>query len=45
MTMTFESQAVRDARMDVGAVLGAVRPRLPRIILVTLLLLAPPLSS
>ncbi|KKC36653.1 hypothetical protein WH87_13510 [Devosia epidermidihirudinis] len=38
--MVYESQAVRDARIDVGAVLGAVVKRLPRIILVTLLLLA-----
>lgn len=37
--MAFESQAVRDARIDVGAVLGAVVKRLPRIILVTALLL------
>ncbi|KFC71032.1 Lipopolysaccharide biosynthesis [Devosia sp. LC5] len=38
--MTYESPAVRDARIDVGAVLGAVFRRLPRIILITLLLLA-----
>lgn len=38
--MAFESQAVRDARIDVGAVLGAVVTRLPRIVLVTVLLLA-----
>ncbi|UXN69750.1 Wzz/FepE/Etk N-terminal domain-containing protein [Devosia neptuniae] len=38
--MTYESPAVRDARIDVGAVLGAVFKRLPRIILITLLLLA-----
>lgn len=38
--MTYESQAVQDARIDVGAVLGAVIRRLPRIILLTLLLLA-----
>lgn len=38
--MAFESQAVRDARIDVGAVLGAVVKRLPRIVLVTVLLLA-----
>lgn len=38
--MSFESQAVRDARIDVGAVLGAVVKRLPRIVLLTLLLLA-----
>lgn len=37
--MTLESEA-RDARIDVGAVLGAVVQRLPRIVLVTLLLLA-----
>nr|WP_314260365.1 Wzz/FepE/Etk N-terminal domain-containing protein [uncultured Devosia sp.] len=37
--MTYESQAVRDARIDIGAVLGAVVKRLPRIILVTGLLL------
>lgn len=38
--MTFESQMVRDARIDVGAVLGAVVQRLPRILLVTGMLLA-----
>ncbi|HWU18289.1 MAG TPA: Wzz/FepE/Etk N-terminal domain-containing protein [Devosia sp.] len=38
--MAYESPAVRDARIDVGAVFGAVFKRLPRIILVTLLLLA-----
>lgn len=38
--MTFKSQAVRDARIDVGAVLGAVVKRLPRIAVVTALLLA-----
>ena len=38
--MTVESQAARDARMDMTAVLGAVVVRLPRIILVTMLLLA-----
>ncbi|WEK06430.1 MAG: GumC family protein [Candidatus Devosia phytovorans] len=38
--MTYESQAVRDARIDVGAVIGAVVKRLPRIILLTGLLLA-----
>lgn len=38
--MAYESPAVRDAKIDVGAVLGAVVRRLPRIILVTLLLLA-----
>lgn len=38
--MAYESPAVRDARIDVGAVFGAVFKRLPRIILLTLLLLA-----
>lgn len=38
--MTYESPAVRDARIDVGAVLGAVMQRLPRIIMLTLVLLA-----
>ncbi|WP_240233260.1 GumC family protein [Devosia lacusdianchii] len=38
--MAYESQAVRDARIDVSAVLGAVVKRLPRIILLTLVLLA-----
>ncbi|MDB5531138.1 MAG: hypothetical protein JWR51_4241 [Devosia sp.] len=38
--MAYESQALRDARIDLGAVLGAVVKRLPRIIVVTLLLLA-----
>lgn len=38
--MSYESQAVLDARIDMGAVLGAVVQRLPRIILLTLLLLA-----
>tara|TARA_R110002124_G_scaffold63350_5_gene172904 strand:+ start:25379 stop:27739 length:2361 start_codon:yes stop_codon:yes gene_type:complete len=38
--MTYESSAVRDARIDVAAVLGAVVRRLPRIVLVTLVLLA-----
>ncbi|UJW85895.1 GumC family protein [Devosia sp. SL43] len=38
--MAYESQAVRDARIDVGAVLGAVVKRLPRVILLTVLLLA-----
>lgn len=38
--MTFESQMARDARIDVGAVLGAVVQRLPRILLVTGALLA-----
>lgn len=38
--MTVESQAVRDARIDMTAILGAVVVRLPRTILVTMLLLA-----
>ncbi|WP_375450338.1 Wzz/FepE/Etk N-terminal domain-containing protein [uncultured Devosia sp.] len=38
--MAYESQALRDARIDLGAVCGAVVRRLPRIIVVTLLLLA-----
>jgi uncharacterized protein involved in exopolysaccharide biosynthesis len=38
--MAYESQALRDARIDLGAVFGAVIKRLPRIIVVTLLLLA-----
>ncbi|MET3925695.1 GumC family protein [Devosia sp. 2618] len=38
--MAFESQVVRDARINVAAVLGAVVRRLPRILLVTGLLLA-----
>ncbi|MEO8684152.1 MAG: exopolysaccharide transport family protein [Devosia sp.] len=38
--MTYESQAIRDARIDLGAVFGAVVKRLPRILVVTLLLLA-----
>lgn len=38
--MAHESQIVRDTRIDLGALLGAVLKRLPRIILVTLLLLA-----
>jgi len=38
--MAYESQMARDARIDVGAVVGAVFRRLPRIILLTLLLLA-----
>ncbi|WP_224702123.1 GumC family protein [Devosia aquimaris] len=38
--MTYESSAARDARIDVSAVLGAVIARLPRIIIVTLVLLA-----
>lgn len=37
--MAFETQAVRDARIDIGALLGAVVRRLPRIIFVTLVLL------
>lgn len=38
--MTVESPMTSDARIEVGAVLGAVVQRLPRIVLVTLLLLA-----
>jgi len=38
--MSFESQMARDARIDVGAVLGAVLRRLPRIVIVTVALLA-----
>lgn len=38
--MVYESQAVRDARIDMAAVLGALLRRLPRILLLTLLLLA-----
>jgi len=38
--MLDESQLLRDARIDIRAVLGAVLVRLPRIILVTLVLLA-----
>ncbi|MGB3336991.1 MAG: Wzz/FepE/Etk N-terminal domain-containing protein [Devosia sp.] len=38
--MAFESQMARDARIDIGAVLGAVVKRLPRIVLVTVALLA-----
>ncbi|MBU1305109.1 MAG: GumC family protein [Alphaproteobacteria bacterium] len=38
--MTYESPAAQDARIDVSAVLGAVVTRLPRIVLVTLALLA-----
>lgn len=38
--MTYEPSVVRDARIDVAAVLGAVAKRLPRIVLVTLVLLA-----
>ncbi|HTN60154.1 MAG TPA: GumC family protein [Devosia sp.] len=37
--MAYESQALRDARIDLGAVFGAVVRRLPRIIAVTLVLL------
>ena len=37
--MAFESQMARDARIDVGAVLGAVVMRLPRIVIVTAALL------
>lgn len=37
--MTFESQMARDARIDIGAVLGAVLRRLPRIAIVTVGLL------
>ena len=37
--MTFESQMAHDARIDVGALLGAVLRRLPRIIVVTIALL------
>lgn len=37
--MAYESQIVRDTRIDIGALLGAVIKRLPRIILVTLALL------
>lgn len=38
--MAYESPVPRDARIDITAVLGAVIRRLPRIIVVTLLLLA-----
>jgi polysaccharide biosynthesis transport protein len=38
--MAFESQMARDARIDVGAVLGAVVRRLPRVVIVTAALLA-----
>lgn len=38
--MSYESPAMLDARIDVAAMLGAVVQRLPRIILLTLLLLA-----
>jgi len=38
--MTDESAALRDARIDVSAVFGAVLKRLPRIVLVSLALLA-----
>ena len=37
--MSYESPSVQDTRIDVGALLGAVVRRLPRIILVTLALL------
>ncbi|HTM76311.1 MAG TPA: Wzz/FepE/Etk N-terminal domain-containing protein, partial [Devosia sp.] len=37
--MAYESQVLRDARIDLGAVFGAVIKRLPRIIAVTLVLL------
>ncbi len=37
--MAFESQMARDARIDVGAVLGAVVKRLPRVVIVTAALL------
>jgi succinoglycan biosynthesis transport protein ExoP len=37
--MAFESQAVRDARIDIGAVLDAVVRHLPRIVVLTALLL------
>ena len=37
--MTFESQMAHDARIDVGALLGAVLKRLPRIVIVTVALL------
>lgn len=38
--MAFESQMARDARIDIGAVLGAVVKRLPRVVIVTAALLA-----
>ncbi len=38
--MAFESQMARDARIDVGAVLGAVVKRLPRVAILTAALLA-----
>lgn len=38
--MTFESQMARDARIDLSAVFGAVLKRLPRIVIVTVALLA-----
>ena len=38
--MTYESQEMREARIDIGALLKAVIKRLPRVILVTLVLLA-----
>ena len=37
--MSYESPSVQDTRIDIGALLGAVVRRLPRIILVTLALL------
>ncbi len=37
--MAFESQMARDARIDVGAVFGAVVKRLPRVVIVTAALL------
>ena len=38
--MTLDSQALRDARIDTGALVSAVWSRLPRILLVLLLILA-----
>ncbi|WP_108460064.1 GumC family protein [Devosia naphthalenivorans] len=38
--MSYESPSVQDTRIDIGALLGAVVRRLPRIILVTLALVA-----
>src|SRR5690606_33033774 len=37
--MTLESTAAEDLRMDVGALFGALWARLPRIVIVTVLLL------
>ncbi|MDB5623067.1 MAG: hypothetical protein JWR39_1630 [Devosia sp.] len=37
--MAYEADTVRDARIDMGALAGAILRRLPRIVLVTLLLL------